>query len=233
MNAQTPGSVTTTVKDGVTFANVFDKYLDLIAEETTIKLLQEMKMDRNFEDDSRQADNIVQSTDNTETMPGVNLTTGVPGTTIISTTPTANVTNVVTDNSTITTVTTDNSASIATRPQTSLPTPTLYPGSVHGYYYGGYPQNVSHVHFTTTAAPNPIVPPARFQNVNNFNAVPQQYPINYYDTNEVQPQQGSFDYYSRLNNFAPEINDYNNKNDLSHSGGNHFQSNGFKPIFPY
>ncbi|OXU30463.1 hypothetical protein TSAR_013487 [Trichomalopsis sarcophagae] len=122
---------------------------------------------------------------------------------------------------------------------TSPPTSTTKPSQpgyyYNGYYYGGQPQDISNVQFTTQQ-PDIITSavPARLQGYNSDNPFRQQFQPNY-DNYDQSQSQSFFDYYSRYEQNPGKSKDLFGKPlDFLNNGINTIdQLNGFKPSFPY
>ncbi|XP_016838592.1 salivary glue protein Sgs-3-like [Nasonia vitripennis] len=121
-----------------------------------------------------------------------------------------------------------------TSPPTSTTKPSQ-PSFYPGYYYGGQPQDISNVQFTTQQ-PDIITNavPARLQGFNSGNPSRQQFQPNY-DNYDQSQSQSLFDYYSRYDQNPAESKDFFGKPlDFLNNGINTIdQLNGFKPSFPY
>ncbi|XP_011504434.1 PREDICTED: uncharacterized protein LOC105367428 isoform X2 [Ceratosolen solmsi marchali] len=196
---------------------------DLIAEETTIKLFEEIQMED--EQDSQRAK------PSTRKMKKHNVTTTSRTTTTMSSkvmpaSPGSN--NVTTEMTTIGFNDPTNTLDLnSTQHNNSY---TYYN---NGYYYQGHPQNVSNIEFTTQSTITNSFIPVRYHNFNEINRFLQQYPTSYYDFPESQPQE-SFDHHNnRFEQLPPKINEYSSRKiEYLPSNDNTFFLNGFKPSFP-
>lgn len=216
-----------------------------MAEETTIKSLGNIRRDKNFEEDSRQFfGRRTHKTQTTEppTRPTKPYTRRTTERFIKSTTPEIETTTL--KNNTIptqrpNTTSASNSAMGASTPPTNMTNQTPYPlnnitypvyyPEYPGYYYGGYPQNVSHIELTTSKTKQVD---KRIQNFNDVNQYLQPYQPNYQDFDEL-PSLQNFEFFKRSEQLPPLPNNYYDRNrQFNFDNMNDNSLNGFKPSFP-
>jgi hypothetical protein len=230
--------------DAITnYATIQDdlRNVDAIGEGTTLKLFDEIEL-------KDEEDIHAKSTTHKMTKPTVTTTSKRTTTSKKTTTPkrtttphkiTTMSTKVMSDSSTLhdvlttkidTTTNGFDDPSNTSNLNSSTPTNISYPYYNDGYYFQGYPQNISHVEFTSQATTTNSFVPVRYH---NFNEILQQYPTNYYDSSETQSHE-SFNHYNQFKQSPPKVNNYYSRNiEFLPNRGNNFLLNGFKPSFPF